>query len=330
MVAGSNGGGSKGAGDTPAYSRRDVTFRSHEGECAAWLYLPDRPAPHATVVMAHGFGAIRSAGLPPYAERFADAGLAVLLFDYRNFGDSPGEPRQLLDVHAQHDDFRSAVAYVRSRGDLDDARVALWGTSFSGGHVLFLGAEYRTLAAIVAQVPYAGPGEGTKVPITDTLRMASLVIRDLVVARRGRPPVEIAIVGSPGSGAVMSTPDAEPGYLGLFPPHANWHNGIPARGLLKVGRYRPARHAEKINCPLLVQVGSHDAVTPSGPAVRAALRAPHGVARSFPIGHFDICAGDWFEQAVAEQTEFLVHHLLPAPVADPQGAGDPLITGAFS
>jgi dienelactone hydrolase len=83
--------------------RSDVTFESAGTRCAAWLYRPVEsgggPAP--CVVLAHGFSGVRDQRLDAYAERFAQAGLAALVFDYRYFGDSDGEPRQLLDIRRQ-------------------------------------------------------------------------------------------------------------------------------------------------------------------------------------------------------------------------------------
>ena len=112
-------------------NRQDVTL---PGEIAAWLYRPE--GAEACVVMAHGLSAVRDMRLPAYAERFAAAGLAVLLFDYRGFGASGGEPRQVADIGAQLDDWRTAIAYAR-----EFKRVGLFGSSFAGGHVLELAAK---------------------------------------------------------------------------------------------------------------------------------------------------------------------------------------------
>ena len=133
-----------------AAARRDVEFSSNGVRCAAWLY----EGGPACVVMAHGFGGVRVARLDAYAERFAAAGYSVLVFDYRNFGDSGGEPRQLLSVAMQLDDWRAAVAYARSLDGVDPDRIALWGTSFSGGHVMVIAAEDARIAAAISQNPF--------------------------------------------------------------------------------------------------------------------------------------------------------------------------------
>jgi uncharacterized protein len=135
--------------------RVDVRIPSDGEELAAYLYRPsggDDPVP--CVVMAHGFSATRDDGLPDYAEAFADAGFAVLLFDYRHFGASTGLPRQLLDIGRQQDDYRAAVQWARHAEGIDPDRIALWGSSFSGGHVLTVAAADPRIAAVIAQAPY--------------------------------------------------------------------------------------------------------------------------------------------------------------------------------
>src|SRR5206468_5312028 len=142
-------------GSVRTMSRSDVTFRSGGDACAAWLYRPEREGPYPIVVLAHGFGALREARLWAYAERFAAAGMAALVFDYRHFGASGGEPRQLLDVSRQLADWAAAVAFARGLDGVDAERVALWGTSLSAGHVVSTAADDPRVAAVVAQVPFA-------------------------------------------------------------------------------------------------------------------------------------------------------------------------------
>ena len=105
--------------------------------------------------MAHGFSGVREQRLDAYAERFAAAGLAVLVFDYRHFGASQGEPRQLLSIAPPaRADWRAAVAHARYLLEVDPKRVAVWGTSFSGGHVVAVAAADPAIAAVVSQAPF--------------------------------------------------------------------------------------------------------------------------------------------------------------------------------
>src|SRR5437763_8133511 len=106
-------------------ARQDIAFDSAGDRCAAWLYTPSGEGPYPIVVLAHGFGALREARLWAYAERFAAAGMAALVFDYRHFGASGGEPRQLLDVERQHADWRAAIEFARGLEGVDPERVVL-------------------------------------------------------------------------------------------------------------------------------------------------------------------------------------------------------------
>jgi len=117
------------------HARLDVAFPSDGDDCRAWLFMPEAERP-PVVILGHGLGGTREYGLEPYAQRFADAGIAALLFTYRHFGDSGGQPRQLLDIERQLGDWGAALAYARSRDGIDHDRIALWGTSFAGGHVI--------------------------------------------------------------------------------------------------------------------------------------------------------------------------------------------------
>ena len=298
--------------------RQDIAFDSAGERCAAWLYAPEHGGPHPVVVIAHGFGGTREARLWAYAERFAEAGLAALVFDYRHFGDSGGSPRQLLDISRQHDDWRAAIAFARGLEGIDPDRVALFGTSFSGGHVAVLAAEDERVAAAISQAPFldglwalraAGP--------RNLVRMTAAGLRDEAARLRGRPPVMLPVVGPPGTLAAMNHASDEPGYRALFPPEVEFRNEVAARIGLRVGSYRPIRHAARIRCPWLVCVADADVVTPPQPALKAAGLAPRGEVRRYGAGHFDVYVGETFERVVADQVEFLERHLLRGAAGGP-------------
>ena len=303
--------------------RSDVTFQSAGTRCAAWLYRPkesgDGPTP--CVVLAHGFSGVRDQRLDAYAERFAQAGLTALVFDYRYFGDSDGEPRQLLDIRRQLEDWRAAIAYARTLEGVDPARIAIWGSSFSGGHVMTLAARDPSLAAAVSQVAFAdGLITLPSLGIGRALWLTREGLRDQVGVLRSRPPHMIAAVGPPGSKSVMNTPNAEPGMEAVTPPGSTWRNEVAARIALHVGSYRPARQAGKIRCPILFCVGDNDDLTAPGLVLKAASKAPRAEVKRYPIGHFDIYVGEWFERAVADQVDFLKRHLLGGHVPSPAAA----------
>ena len=299
--------------------REDLAFPSGEDTCAAWLYRPDGVAGSVPcVVMAHGFSATREDRLPAYAERFAAAGLAVVLFDYRHFGDSTGTPRQLLDIGRQQADYRAAVAFARTLEGIDARRIALFGTSFSGGHVVAVAAQDPSIAAVVSQCPFAdGIAALRNVPPRNALRATMLGLADQAAALAGRAPRTMPAVGPPGSFAVMTAPDAQPGLEAIVAPGSRWRNEVSARVMLRVVTYRPVRAAPSVACPLLVCVCERDSTTSPDAAIRMGERAPRGEVLRYPVGHFEIYVGEPFERAVADQTAFLERHLasvVPAAV----------------
>ena len=152
--------------------------------------------------MAHGFGGVRTMRLFAYAERFAAAGYAVVVFDYRGFGDSDGEPRQVLDIAAQHADWRAALGFARQLPGVDSARVVAWGTSLAGGHVIALAGTGVPLAAVIAQVPHvSGPAAVAATGVLAGLRLAPSALRDQLRAWRHRAARLRRLRGAPGTTA---------------------------------------------------------------------------------------------------------------------------------
>lgn len=290
--------------------RQDIRIASHGEQLAAYLYRPAGDPPVPAVVMAHGFSATRDDGLPGYAESFVQAGCAVVLFDYRYFGASTGEPRQLLDIGAQQDDYRAVVAWARQSPGIDPDRIVLWGSSFSGGHVLAVAADDPRIKAVIAQAPFTDSvAVARRMPVRTLLRAGAVALRDLVAARRGRAPVYLPAVGPPGTVAVLSESDALSGFAAIVGPESLWRNEVAARILLAVLSYRPFRFAGRLGMPALFCVCDADTTTPPGPSVRAARDAPRGELRRYPYGHFDIYHDP---QVKADQVDFL-RRVLVAP-----------------
>jgi pimeloyl-ACP methyl ester carboxylesterase len=274
------------------------------GELAAWHYATEGAS--ACVVMGHGFSAVRDQRLPAYAERFAQAGLAALLFDYRGFGSSGGEPRLLLDIGRQLEDWRTALGWARAHYE----GVGLFGASFGGGHVIEIARTERDVRAVVAQCPLTdGLRAVLKIPPVTALKLTKIGIQDALGAKLGRKPRLVPAVGRPGELAVMTAPDALPGFEAMTEPGMPWVNRVSARIGLQVLRYRPGSHADEVTCPLLLCVCEKDSVVSAEAAYRVADAAPQGELVRYPIGHFDIYQGEWFERAVTRQAEFLARHL---------------------
>jgi dienelactone hydrolase len=306
-----------------ASTRRDVSIPSGDSHCAAWLYLPQVAKSPPVVVLGHGMGATRDMRLDAYAERFAAAGIAAVAFTYRNFGDSGGEPRQLVSINQQLADWESVLTWVKSHQDLDTTRVAIWGTSFGGGHAIRTAAKHPELRAAIAQCPFTdGIATASATGPIAPLKALPFVALDMLAAHHGGKPVMIRLAGEPATAAVMTTPDSLPGFAALLPAQHNFVNQTPARVLPTLIRYRPGRSARHVSVPILFCVSDKDALTPARKTLQWARTAPKGEIRRYDAGHFDLYVGDLFERVVSDQTEFLVRHLDVSAIAASRATTD--------
>lgn len=289
-------------------ARNEIEFSVEGDACVAWLYRPGseraagRDGRVPIIVMAHGLTGTRRDGLGPFAERFAAAGLAALVFDHRGFGDSEGEP-DLFEPRRQLADWRAAIACARALPGIDPERVATFGSSMGGGNALAAAAADPRVAAAISQVPFLDiVTQSHRSPPRVTARM----LRAALASRH------LPAVGQPEEAAPINAPAAEAGWRRVVAggEDSHWRNRVSSRWLL--GRpFRPIRHAASLHCPWLACVGEADRVARPGPAIAAARRAPRGELRTYPgVDHFDIYAGPAHEAVVADQLEFLERHLL--------------------
>ncbi len=291
-------------------ARVDVVIPSGDGTLAAWLYLPEGAQPCPCVVMAHGFTGVRDMQLDVPARSFASEGYAALVFDYRHFGDSSGEPRQLLDLRKQYADWDAAVAFARQRAEIDAAAIVLWGTSFSGGHAIDAAARIGGAAAVIVQAPFVdglamAPFMMRRYP-RHLLRLQGLAIADQIRAWRRRPPRYVAVAAPAHGLAMLPSSHVWESIPMVVPPGSTWRNEVAARIWLRLPAHRPVRAAKKIKCPVLVQVLDDETVLPTAPARAAARKAPRGEARSYSqLDHFDVYVGAGFERLHRDQLAFL-------------------------
>lgn len=298
-------------------TRSDLSLSSHGDTLAAWHYRAETDAwttaaGRPCVVMAHGFGATKDAGLTPFAERFAAAGADVVIFDYRGFGTSAGSPRQNVDHRRHRDDYRSVVTQVRGLAGIDPDRIVLWGSSYSGGHVVAVaagdprvaavisqGAAMDGLAAVVEIIKYAG--------VVHLLRLTAHALRGVV-----QRDYSIPIVAAPGELAAITSHDGLSGYEVIMGP--TFENRMLARGILPILINRPVASAAKLSMPLMLVVAASDTIAPPSAVERVATRAKGRVqVERFDVGHFDIYQGETFEKSAAAQVGFLASVLAPHP-----------------
>ncbi|MFO1469470.1 MAG: alpha/beta hydrolase [Turneriella sp.] len=295
------------------FERNDIAFASGNKDelCRGWLYLPQAPKGKLpAVVMAHGFGAVKELRLDAYAEKFVAAGFAVLVFDYRHFGQSEGEPRQLIDIGQQLEDWRAALLYIRHHSAVDANRIALWGTSFAGGHVVEIAATDQKVRCVISQVPHLdGFASASMAGGTQAARLAMEAARDAASGLIGLEPHYVKVAGSAGELAAMTSDNVATIWPRMIPQGFSFDNRVAARIFLHLPLYSPERCADKMTMPWLIQVATKDQTTPVGPAERAAARAPKATLIQYDADHFDVYLPPLFDTVVAAQVEFLRTHL---------------------
>jgi uncharacterized protein len=285
--------------------RTDETIVVSDGtELAAWLYRAEGEGPHPTVVLSHGFTALRRMGLDAYARVLQNAGMACVVYDHRNWGDSGGEPRYETDPWVQLGDMRDVVTWVRAHDDLDGERIGVWGTSYSGGHALMMGALDRRLRAVVAQVPLVDGDAffGASLKGGGGERFLSRLAADRDGRWRGEPAktVQSAVDGSTTAEWAAAT-DVE----------GVWPNRLTLRSLELVASYMPVHHTRRISpTPLLMIVAEHDEITPLEPQLAAfeGAREPKRLVR-LDCRHYDVYVEPLLSRAADEARAFLVEHL---------------------
>ncbi len=285
---------------------QEISFSSHGTRCSGWHFRADGGGARPVVVMAHGFGGTKDSGLAPFAERFAEAGIDVLAFDYRGFGASDGEPRQTISLERQIADFHSAIAAAQDLPDVDG--MALWGASMSGGHVLQVAGDRDDIAAVIALTPLtsglaAGRAAIGERDLLTALRWTATGMRSKLSVARGGAATLMPIVGRPGEPGALTLSGAYESYLGMAGP--TWRNEIDASVGMELGRMSVKFAAKRLRCPVLVQIGDFDRFVPAGAVAKTAELARAQVHR-YACDHFDVWPGnEWFDKTVTDQVTFL-------------------------
>ncbi|MDO9353734.1 MAG: alpha/beta fold hydrolase [Solirubrobacteraceae bacterium] len=290
-----------------AASPERITFASSGTTIVGYHWSPENTTTRApVVVMAHGLGGLQTSRLQPFAERFAAAGYHAITFDYRNWGQSDGTPRNLLDADRQQNDYRAAATAAAKLPGVDPARVVLWGTSLSGGHVLALGAKMPELAGVIAQAPHVnGLATVSALPVGSLPRLTALGIEDAARAAVKQSPKYVPLSSEPGGPGALSQPGAAAGYAFVQPSSPAPGNVMTARFVLQLPFYNPDATAAKSTVPTFIGVGEQDNVTPPAPAIKLAERMGATLAR-YPGGHFDVYPGaSSYETNVSQQLAFL-------------------------
>ena len=248
--------------------RKEIEINAEGVILRGWLYTPDDKSKLApAVVMAHGFSGVKEQYLDRYAEVFSTAGMAALVFDHRNFGASDGTPRQEIDPWQQIRDYRHAITFAGTLPEIDNNRIGIWGTSYSGGHVLVVGAIDSRVKCIVAQAPTISGSANAQRRVRSDLVAATIqrLNEDRVARFEGKDPTMIPVVGKELT-TVCALAGEEPWafFQGSTSIAPEWRNEITLRTVEMAREYEPGVYIPRISpTPLLMIVCTQDTVTPT-------------------------------------------------------------------
>jgi fermentation-respiration switch protein FrsA (DUF1100 family) len=297
--------------------RRDIDFVSDGTTLRGWFYPAVGASGSApTIVLAHGFSAVKEMYLDSYAELFSENGLNALVFDNRNFGDSDGTPRQEIEPWAQVRDYRTAITYATTLPETDVNRIGIWGSSYSGGHVLVVAAIDRRVKAVVSQVPLISGYDNIRALVrADFID----IFREQFEAERlsrfhGNPPTMVPVVAEdPMAPSALPTPDSWQWFTETGASRApNWKNEVTLRTVEALGEYNPVDYIDKISpTPLLLLPARNDVLTPARFAIAAYEKALEPKKLEIlPGGHFDAYVKG-FESSSKPALQWFLTHLAP-------------------
>lgn len=307
------------AAATPPYKVVDASFACQQTTCSAEMWLPTQtPAGQRppVIVMAHGFGGLKHWGLPAFAERFVQAGFAVVRFDYRGFGQSGGQPRRVVDGKEHVKDWLSAIDAISQRPEVDGQRLGIWGTSYSGGQVLVAGAERpQVVKAVSSQVPFvSGLSSGLKYPIKYQPMATWYALRDLMRSD-DEEPVYVPVIAESGEFAALICDECHEGYKKLVPLADQQDpatNRVAARVFMSLPFWFPGHRAKDIAAPTLIVAAENDGLIPVGKVREVAQTLKNGEYVELKgADHFSPYSGPAFEDVVARQTAFFKKNLMP-------------------
>jgi hypothetical protein len=287
--------------------KQTLTLFSEGTRIAADLFVPDDlPAGETRpgILLCHGWAGPKSHLSATYAPYFCKAGFVCLTFDYRGWFDSdarlitpegqpePGEDgsvtvrampvREVVDPLDQNRDIHNVLDFLMEQPSVDPDRIGLWGSSFGGGHVLYVAGTDPRIQAVVSQVPGMGdaPDEfGFVTPMREVQMLGAAMTRgDL--HQVPRPPGQPESLKGTGDFRTM------------------W-------------RYRPRHAARSIHVPTLIldqedeEYGGRES---SGLAAREAIPETTTVEyHVFPGTHYDIYDKNYKESARLARDWFLRH-----------------------
>lgn len=284
-----------------------TAFSVHGQRVQGFFHKPEQATESVPlIVMFNGYATEWQFGTVAFIRAFTNHGYATLNFDYRSFGGSEGEPRQVLDIPAQLEDCAAAIAHGLLQPWVDNKRVFVWGSSLGGGHAISMAAEFPQLAGMLAQVPHCDSRAAFKtVTLKSVFTGMSQAILDVLGSKIGKPARRIPVLAEPSEYAVMNHPGWYKHYMSLAAGSPTWENQIAARSLLRGADYRPILSAENIRCKSLLVAGRQDAGVPIESVQETASLIVDVELFIYEGDHFEVYGGDQQPMIIEKQLQFI-------------------------
>jgi pimeloyl-ACP methyl ester carboxylesterase len=298
-----------------AYTVVNASFACQATTCDAELWLPKAAAGKGkppVIVMAHGFAGLKDWGLQPFAQRFVQAGFAVVRFDFRGYGKSGGTPRRVVDGNEHVKDWLAAIDAIKVRTDVDGQRLGVWGTSYSGGQVLVAASQRPgVVKAVSAQVPFvSGLQSSLEYPIKYQPVAGWYALRDWMRSDT-EEPVYVPVVAKDAFAALICD-ECVDGYKKVVPPGQEAENKVAARIFMTLPLFTPANVADQVKAPTLVIAAEKDGLIPVEGVRKMVKEIKQIEYVELPgANHFDPYTGPIFEKVVQKQTAFFKQNLMP-------------------
>lgn len=291
--------------------RKEIAFFSEGCKLIGDLFLPEAAPPDdglPAVVLCHGFSGIREILLPPYAEAFARAGFAALIFDYRGFGDSQGERGRLVPAE-QIADIRNAITFLETVPGIDARRIALWGTSFGGANAICTAARDSRVKCLAVQVTFGsgermvlGPlNEAERKRLTDTIQKAW---QRAVVKNK---PLYLTM------DQILTDPDSKAFYHKTVERFPKLKTRLPLLTIRESMEYKPEDFVGAVRVPILIIGAEHDIVCPieESKILFAKASSPKELTIIAGARHYDVYEGDHFRESSSKAIAWFTQHLMP-------------------
>ena len=293
--------------------KRSIVFYSEGCKLVGDLFLPDT-TPDVTgvpaIILCHGFAGIREILLPPYAEAFAGAGFAALIFDYRGFGDSEGERGRLVPAE-QRADIRNAITFLETLPEIDADRIGLWGTSFGGANAICTAARDNRVKCLAVQITFGSGERMVASGLSDAERekLLSTIQKAWQRAVTKNKPLYLTL------DQILTDPDSKAFYQQMVERVPKLKTRLPLLTIRESMEYRPEDCLAAVQVPILIIGAEQDIVCPleESKTLFAKARPPKELTLIAGARHYDVYEGEYFKQSSGKAIEWFKKYLSADP-----------------